>query len=416
VGRDKLVPNRQPESRAQRSIPLRIVAVLVVGGMAATTNTNVTGLLLSSIADDLGRSVALLGSLRAISASVAFVTAFPLSRVADHYPRKHLILTGLSCMIVAAIFALTAQGLAWFIGYYLFAGAADVILFAMLLAAASDYVDGAALDRANGFVIGAFGLPGFLLVPLAGVISDSFGWRSAYLVSISMAAVALLLVLLLLPVVPPSGSKPESTLKHLRMLAGKPGLLMLLIGNVMRFIILTILIAYTAAYLIERFALSDSRAGLYFGTGSAVFLLAAFASGQLIARLGLRRVMLSGGLVLIATLFVGFLPGIPGLLVAAGLLLSGAILSTHENGSLGAILRIAPHDRGAATSLNELGAAVSGVLGSALGGAVVHLVGFGGLGFALALIALAAYGFTRASLLSAALAPPLGEAAPAEVH
>jgi predicted MFS family arabinose efflux permease len=191
---------------------------------------------------------------------------------------------------------------------------------------------------------------------------------------------------------------------------------MLLIGNVMRFIVLTVLIAYTAAYLIERFELSDSRTGFYFAIGSAVFLLAAFASGLLIARLGLRRVMLPGGLILAGTLFLAFLPGIPGLLVGAGLLLSAGILSTHENGSLGAILRIAPNDRGAATSLNEIGAAISGVLGSALGGAVIHLVGFGGLGVALGLIALAAYAFTRASLLSASIAPSRQETAVAEVH
>ncbi len=176
--------------------------------MAATTNTSVTGLLLSSIADDLGRSVALLGGLKALSATVAFITAFPLSQVADHYPRKYLILLGFCFMLAASIVALTAQGLLWFSRYYLFAGAADVILFAMLLAAASDYVEGPALDRANGIVIGAFGLPGFVLVPLAGIISDSFGWRSAYLINISVALMAILLVALLLPKVPPTGSKP----------------------------------------------------------------------------------------------------------------------------------------------------------------------------------------------------------------
>lgn len=365
--------------------------------MAATTNTSVTGLLLTSIADDLGHSVALLGGLKSLSAVVAFITAFPLSRVADRYPRKYLIALGLGCMMAAAIFALTAANLAWFIGYYLFAGAADVILFAMLLAAASDYIDGAAMDRANGFVIGAFGLPGFVIVPLAGVISDSYGWRQAYLVNIGVAAVGILLVVLLLPKVPPTGSTSESTLAHLRMLTRKPGLTMILIGNVMRFTMLTVLIVYVAAFMIERFDLSDGRAGFYFGIGSAAFLLAAFASGLLIARLGLRRLMLPGGLILAGGLFLAFLPGLPGLVTGAALLISGSLLSIQENGALGVILRVAPNDRGAATSLNEIGAAIAGIAGSALGGLVVGLAGFSGLAFLLAAAGLAAFYFTRLS-------------------
>ncbi|MEZ4572048.1 MAG: MFS transporter [Thermomicrobiales bacterium] len=346
--------------------------------MAATTNTSVTGLLLTSIAEDLGHSVALLGGLKSLSASVAFITAFPLSRVADQFPRKYLILVGLSCMLIAALFALSATTIYLFIGYYIFTGAADVILFAMLLAAASDYVDGAGLDRVNGFVIGAFGIPGLVIVPLAGIISDSYGWRPAYLINLSIASLGILLILLLLPKVPPTGTKPQSTLGHLRMLARKPGLTMILLGNIMRFTLLTVLIIYAAAFLIERFDLSDGQAGFYFGLGAGVFLVSAFASGLLIARLGLRRLMLPGGLLLSGGLLVAFLPGMPGLVTGAALMLSGAILSIQENGALGVILRVAPNDRGAATSLNEIGAAISGIIGSAVGGLIVQTTGYGG--------------------------------------
>ena len=384
------------------ALPVPIIAALVAGGMAATTNTSVTGLLLTSIADDLGRSVALLGGLKALSATVAFITAFPLSRVADHHPRKYLLLLGLCCMLAAALVALTAQGLLWFTCYYLLAGAADVILFAMLLAAASDYVDGPELDRANGIVIGAFGLPGFVIVPLAGLVSDSFGWRQAYLINIAVAILAMALVALLLPRVAPTGSKPASLLAHLRMLTRKPGLTMLMLGNLMRFTILTVLIIYTAAFLIEEYQLSDGRAGFYFGLGAAVFLLAAVVSGWLIGRLGLRKIMAPGGLILAGGLFVAFLPGNPGVVAGLGLILSGSLLSIQENGALGAILRIAPQDRGAATSLNEIGAAIAGVAGAALGGLVVELTGFGGLGIFLGLCGLAAVLFTWRALRSAA--------------
>ncbi len=378
----------------KRSIPWPILLTLVVGGMAATTNTSVTGLLLTSIAEDLDRSVALMGSLRALSATVAFITAFPLTRYADQFPRKYLILLGLGCMLAAALIALTAPNLTVFLGYYLFAGMGDVILFAMLLAAASDYVSGPALDRANGFVIGAFGIPGIAIVPLAGLISDSAGWRQAYLVNVGVALVGSALVLALLPRTAASAARPASMLAHLRMMAGKPGLMMIVLGNLMRFTILTALLGYTAAFLIEAYGLSDGRAGFYFGIGAVVFLVAAFSSGLLINRLGLRWVMLPGGMILTGALLLAFLPGNPGILTGVGLMVSGSLLSIQENGALGAILRLAPNDRGAATSLNEIGAAISGVLGSALGGLVIELTGFNGLGVFLTLVGLLAVYFT----------------------
>ncbi len=148
----------------------------------------------------------------------------------------------------------------------------------------------------------------------------------------------------------------------------------------MRFTILTVLIIYTAAFLIEQYELSDGRAGFYFGIGAAVFLLAAVISGWLIGRLGLRRVMVPGSLILAGGLFIAFIPGNPGLIAGIGLAVSGSLLSIQENGALGVILRIAPQDRGAATSLNEIGAAIAGVLGAALGGLVVEFFGFSGLG------------------------------------
>ena len=386
---------KQPEpSEPKRSLPLPILLSLIVGGMAATTNSSVTGLLLTSIAEDLDRSVALMGGLRAVSASVAFITAFPLSRYADQYPRKYLIILGLACMVVAGLIALTATNLSLFLGYYILIGITDVILFAMILAAASDYVDGRGLDRANGIVIGAFGLPGFIIVPLAGVISDNYGWRQAYLINISLALVGILLILLLLPRVEPSGTKPESILSHLRMLTRKPGLLTIVLGNVMRFTILTALIYYTAAFLIEEYDLSDGRAGFFYGIGSAVFLVAAVTSGLLIGWLGLRRVMMPGGMILVGVLLLAFLPGNPGIITGIGLITSGSLLSIQENGALGVILRLAPNDRGAATSLNEIGAAISGVLGSALGGLVIAVFGFNGLGVFLAAIGLLALYFT----------------------
>ncbi len=384
------------------SLALLTLLALVVGAMAANTNTNVTGLLLPDIAEDFGHSVGFMGSFRAVAAATGLIVAFPLSRYADQFPRKHLILLGLGCMLASGLLALTATNLAHFIGYYLFAGASEVILFAMLLAAASDYVEGHGLDRANGVIIGAMGVPGFLLVPLAGVVADEYGWRHAYTINISVAAVGVLLVLLLLPRVPPSGDEPESMLAHLRMLSSKPGLVTIIASNVMRFTIVTSLTAFTASFLVEEFDLTEGNAGLYFAIGSVAFLLAAAASGVLINRLGLWKIMIPGGLILIGALLLAYIPTHPsGILTGVGLIIAGSLLSIQENGALGTILRLAPDARGAATSMNELGAAVAAILGALVSGLVIQLAGFHGFGIFMAALAICALYLTRRALQTA---------------
>lgn len=370
--------------------------------MAANTNTNVTGLLLPEIAEDFDHSVQFMGSFQAVAAATGLIIAFPLSRYADQFPRKYLILLGLGCMITSSIFALTATNLPHFIGYYLFAGASEVILFAMLLAAASDYVRGHGLDRANGIIIGAMGVPGFVLVPLAGVIADEYGWRHAYMINISTAITGAVLVLLLLPYAPPSEEKPESMLSHLRMLSRKPGLLTIISSNVMRFTIVTSLTAFTASYLVEEFDLTEGSAGLYFALGSVAFLVAAVLSGVLITRIGLWKIMIPGGIVLIGALLLGYLPTHPsGVLTGIGLIVAGSLLSIQENGALGTILRLAPDARGAATSMNELGAAIAAIFGAIFSGLVIQIAGFQGFGVFMAMLAVAALYLTRRSLQTA---------------
>lgn len=375
---------------------------LVVGALAANTNTNVTGLLLPDVAEDFGHSVQFMGSFRAVAAATGLIIAFPLSRYADQFPRKYIILLGLGCMLISGVFALTATNLFHFIGYYLFAGASEVILFAMILAAASDYVEGHGLDRANGIIIGAMGVPGFLLVPLAGVIADAYGWRHAYMINISIAAIGALLVLLLLPFVPPSGEQPESMLAHLRMLSRKPGLLTIIASNVMRFTIVTSLTAFTASFLVEEFDLTEGSAGFYFAIGSVAFLVAAVVSGVLLKRIGLWTTMIPGGMILIGALLLAYIPTHPsGIFTAIGLIVAGSVLSIQENGALGTILRLSPDARGAATSMNELGAAVAAIFGALLGGLIIELAGFHGFGVFMAALAAAALYLTRRSLQTA---------------
>lgn len=379
----------------------RVLAVLVLGGMSAAANVQIFALLLTSMAEDLDTSVAFLGSLRTIESAAAIAGGLLITRLADKIVRKWLLAGGFALMLAAALAAMASSSTATLIPYYVLAGLASVTLFSALLTAPSDFLEGRALDRANGFVIGSFALPGFVIVPLAGVLSEAYGWRSAYLLSLGLAALALLGTLLFLPRATPQGHQAATVLGHLRVLSRQPGFILILLANFVRFALFTISLVFTASFLIERYDLSDDRAGLYYGLGSGFFLFAALASGFLLNRFGTARLLIFGGYLISVTFALAMGPTWP--LLVAGLLLifSDCMLAIHENGALGTLFRIAPQARGSAGALNELAAGAGGLAGAALGGLLLDLTGYSGLGVGMGLLSLIAALLTRAALNAA---------------
>lgn len=390
----------------------RVLAVLVLGGMSAAANVQIFALLLTSIARDFDTSVAFLGSLRTIESAAAITGGLLMTRLADKIVRKWLLATGFALMLAASLAAMASSSPVTLTLYYVLAGFASVTLFSSLLTAPSDFLEGSALDRANGFVIGSFGLPGFLIVPLAGILSEAYGWRSAYLLSAALATLALLGTLLFLPRSTPQGHQATTILAHLRLLSRQPGFTLILLANFVRFVLFTISLVFTASFLIERYDLSDDRAGLYYGFGAGFFLFAALASGFLLNRFGTARLMIFGGYVTSVTFALAM--GLTWPLAVTGLLLifSDGMLAIHENGSLGTLFRIAPHARGSAGALNELGAGAGGLVGAALGGLLLDLSGYSGLGVCMGLLSLGAALLTRAALNATRRTP---DARPSEV-
>ena len=376
----------------------RVLAVLVLGGMCAAANVQTFALLLTSIADEFDTTVAVLGSLRTIEYTAAIVGGLLITRLADKVVRKWLLVAGYALMLIAALAAIAATSPATLMIYYVLAGMASVTLFASILAAPSDFLEGGALDRANGVIIGSFSLPGIIIVPLAGVLSEAYGWRTAYLLNVSLAALAILGTLLFLPRVAPQGHQAGTTLGHLRLLLRQPGFILILLANFTRFVLFTMALVFTASFLIERYDLSDDRAGLYYGIGSGCFLVTALLSGFLLNRFGTARLLIRGGYLISLTFVLAMGPTWPLLVTGLLLIFSDCMLAIHENGALGTLLRMAPSARGSAAALNELGAGAGGLVGAGIGGLVLSLSGYSGLGVCMGLLSLVAALLTRAAL------------------
>jgi predicted MFS family arabinose efflux permease len=157
-------------------------------------------------------------------------------------------------------------------------------------------------------------------------------------------------------------------------------------------------LTYAGAFLIDVHDVSVARAGIYFSLGALAFLLASVTSGRAIARIGPRHTLLTGGLLTAGLVGTALASGAR--LVVVGLCLLAAIwlMGLIENASTGLLLRLAPDDRGAAMSLNELMAAAGSLLGIGVGAAALRLSGYAGVGGLLLVAGVAAALATHAAL------------------
>lgn len=174
--------------------------------------------------------------------------------------------------------------------FFVLTGVSNIVLSSSVLASPGDFAPGSGLACATGTVIAAFGLPGIAVAPIAALLTDSYSWRAGFLTCAAVALAGLVAVWLILPSVPPQVTDRPGMLDHLRSVAARPGLPLIVTANVLRFGIDHALVVFGVAYLIAHFGISEARSGIAVGIGSAVFLVSAATSGFLLERLGVGRV------------------------------------------------------------------------------------------------------------------------------
>ncbi len=359
-----------------------ILLALAFTAMAATSNLQIYSVLTPSIADDLARSAAFVGGMRTISAVVSILLAAPLGRLSDKMPRKRLILAGYLLLALTGILGALTVNVYWLVAYALVAGMAEITLLPLVQAAIGDYERGEVADRAAGVVIGSFGLSGIIIAPLAVALADLSSWRVSMGILVAIATVGFIGVYRLLPTVAvEQGNEPEAL--NLRLLRSKPGLVPMLVSNWMRFAIHFGIILFIAAYFTDVHGVADGRVGIYFSIGSMMFLLVAMSTGLIVRTVGRRTSLIGGSVLLVLGLSIAYRSSVSLLVVGISLLIVIACMSLLESSALAFLLDRAGSSRGLVLSVNEMGAAIGGMIGSGLGGLALSVAGYGGLGWLL---------------------------------
>ncbi|MCI5047248.1 MAG: MFS transporter [Aquisalinus sp.] len=366
--------------------------ILPLAPFAFGTSAYVFTGLLEPMADDLDVSIAAAGQLQTAFAIACAVGGPVLARLTGQYDRRMLLIAVMAIVLLTNVASALAPGFATLVSARVAAG----FLGALTVPLASMMAVGlvAPEKRASALaIIFAGNTIAFLIgVPMGSVIGDIFGWRGSFWFAASIAALALAAIAAfaprgVLPPAPPAGA--------FRLALGGPNLKLMLL-TLLSFIATFTTVAFVGPVVTLSTGLTGGTIAamqVFVGIGSIIGL----ALGARLAALPARKILAGLALVIIFTQIVY----VAGMRFELGILDIPlfALVTMLSAGALFAMapvtqVRLAASAGPAATvafAFNGSMIFLGQGLGAALGGAVIFIFSLPDVGYAGALVALAAF-------------------------
>jgi len=156
------------------------VAVLAVGAFTGVLNIYVLTPMVKLIAVEFDVSVAAVGQLATVHATVAGMVGLLAAPLMDRYRRAHLLRFGASLLILGMVTSAGASGFTMLIVGRAVAGFGAAFLISNCYAAAGDaFSDPVSRNRAISVIVSATGISGMIGMPILTHLAAFFGWRWA---------------------------------------------------------------------------------------------------------------------------------------------------------------------------------------------------------------------------------------------
>ncbi|HZH52225.1 MAG TPA: MFS transporter [Microvirga sp.] len=386
--------------------PRNLILILATSGFAGTFSSRAVEPMVGIIARDLQsdpQTIALLAA--AFTLPYAFIQPI-LGPVGDALGKERVMKVALSLLFLALACSVLAPDASTLFVLRMIAGAAAGGAVPLSIALIGDRVDVAhrqvALSRyLVAIIVGQLAGSSF-----AGLLAELIGWRGVFGLSTLMMAVALAATVIGFRRAAPGGKFDlPSALRRYREILANPRALFLYGFVFVEAIAIFGIFPYVAPLLEERGTGGATEAGFVIG-GFAIGGLVYSALVTLMLRhLGIRRILMGGGLFAAAALVIlGF--GADWKVDAAAMLLMGLGFYMLHNTFQAQVTEVAPHARASAVALH----AFSFFCGQALG-VVAMGVGLRGIGLAAATGAAAAVILAVGLVASAVLTRPMSHRA-----
>ena len=352
-----------------------------VGALAmVVTTVSFLAPLLIAISNDLGVTLELAGAL-VVTTTIPWALVAPFSGLlSDRLGRRPVILAALSGMGLATILGAFATEfwtlmLLRFVTGIFGSGGPPTIMAGLI-----DYYPPQRRGTAIGWSNTSFSFASLIGVPLVGAIGGLWGWRMAFLVTGVGLLVAAVFIRLGYPAVHQGGSGSGNAVRAYGHLFRLPQLGTLLASNLCERVTFMVVTLYLASFLIQRYLLTPVSVAPALALVALGAITGALTGGFLADRLPRASLAaLSLGLSGLFGVAVFVWPAHLGLSILAGFAF-GLTNAASRPPFIALVLGLTDQHRGALNGLIASSNQIGWAIGAGVGGLVLGLAGYGGLG------------------------------------
>ena len=348
----------------------------------------ITGLLLIDISQSFNSNIGYVSQIRSISAILGVVAAILIGVLSVRYQPKHLILVGLGLMLLVGVGCGTVSTLGALFVVYSFQGLAVGIMSPMVNMMIGQHLAQEKQAKTMGYLIASVSLSYFVSSPIISYLNNNHGWRSAFIYyQLPLAFVSLLVAYKYLPILKMDVTRGSSYREGLGLIRGSSSALACLFGVLLGAVCWQSYLSYSTSFLRDVFGISVYTASLVMILTSGSFTVGSVLSGGLCNRFGKKMVTVVGTLLLaVFTVLFSFSPSfILGVVIGCVGFFFGGLRVPGANGFA---LDQIPEYRGIMMSLSTGFVNVGNFIGTAVGGYILDVYGWGVQGLILGVFGL----------------------------
>jgi EmrB/QacA subfamily drug resistance transporter len=177
----------------------QLLALTSVGSFIAPLDSSIVSVALPSMGTDLQLSFSASIWVQAAYLLTTAVLLIPVGRLADQHGRVRYFLLGIAVFTLSSLFCAVSMNGAWLIGGRIVQGAGAALMFATSAAIVTAVFPPGERGRALGINVMAVYIGLSVGPPLGGLLVDTLGWRSIFLINLPIGIIVLLWGLMMLP-------------------------------------------------------------------------------------------------------------------------------------------------------------------------------------------------------------------------
>ncbi len=358
-----------------------VLAALFVARFATSSPRIIVGLLLLEIAASFNSSVGVIGQIITAASLVGVAAALVMGAISTRFPHKTLLVVGLVVMTVAAVGCFLAPTYLLLLLFFALTGLGGSVALPMTSTLVATHFAVTQRSHAMGWLVAGGALAVALGAPIVAWIAD---WRAAFLGYVfPFSLFGLVLACGGIPASPHHGStKTASYGEGFRAILRNPSAIGCLLQTALASASFQAVLLYASAFFRQRFHISTEVASLLVFGGAMCVTMGSIVSGRLVNRVGRKRLTVAGGGLLGA--FIAAYTTVPGLGAAtAARFVASWLAGMSFSASSSLSLEQLPQFRGTMMSLNIAMQSVGSALGAGVGGLVLLIYDYEGVGIAL---------------------------------